>query len=276
MSNGRILIVDDSENIRSVLRMNFEYLGYDIRSAGDGEEALRMMAAEPPDVVILDVMMPRQNGFQVCRRIKADPRLADVSVIFLTAKGQREDRYWGRDCGADEYLTKPFSAAELERVIEKLLSRRELNAGGSRPEEEAEVLRTRGEPFSVLTAKFDAKALNVFRQKYGELRYHEAVDAVRETMELIVREEAGEALVWMTGEAAFKALLPGDAERVSALRDRIVVQADLLLESYYDEQDAGRGYVVAKTGDGAREQHVPLLRLEARMSKTGAVGGAAR
>ena len=67
MSSGKILIVDDSENIRSVLKLNFEYLGYEVHSARDGEEALRALENENPDVVALDVMMPRQNGFQVCR-----------------------------------------------------------------------------------------------------------------------------------------------------------------------------------------------------------------
>ena len=88
MSSGRILIVDDSENIRSVLRLNFEYLGYEVLSARDGEEALRLMESEHPDVVILDVMMPRQNGFQVCRKIKSDPKhaatVAEMKALVKT------------------------------------------------------------------------------------------------------------------------------------------------------------------------------------------------
>ena len=100
MGKTDILIVDDSENIRDVLTANFDYLGYDVRTARDGEEAMGMIQKRRPDLVILDVMMPRQNGFQVCRRIKTDPSLAGIPVIFLSAKGQQEDRYWGRDCGA--------------------------------------------------------------------------------------------------------------------------------------------------------------------------------
>ena len=270
MSNGRILIVDDSENIRSVLQLNFEYLAYDVRAARDGEEALRMIETERPDVIILDVMMPRQNGFQVCRKIKSDARYADIPVIFLTAKGQKEDRYWGKDCGADEYLTKPFSAAELERIIERLMDQRRPGMTMSQFEEEIAVRRGRRQVFGVLTVNFDSKALNVFRQKYGEFRYHEAVDSIRQTVEVIVREDAGESLVWMAGDNVLKAILPGDPERVTALRDRLVVQADLLLKSFYDEQDAGRGYVVARQGVDAREVHIPLLRTEASVSFEGA------
>jgi len=265
VSSGKILIVDDSENIRSVLKLNFEYLGYEVLSARDGEEALRSLEAENPDVVILDVMMPRQNGFQVCRKIKTDPVHADTPVIFLTAKGQKEDKYWGKDCGADEYLTKPFSAAELERVIERLMDRRRASRTDSRFDEDVTARRKRGDQFSVMTVTFDNKALNVFRQKYGEFRFHEAVDGIKQTVELVVREEAGEALVWMAGDNVLKTVLPGEPDRAAALRDRIVAQSDLLLKSFYDDQDAGRGYVVARLGAEAREVHVPLLSLEASL-----------
>ncbi|HEY3176070.1 MAG TPA: response regulator [Candidatus Polarisedimenticolia bacterium] len=272
MSNEKILIVDDSENIRHVLQLNFEYLGYSVLTARDGEEALRLIESERPEVVILDVMMPRQNGFQVCRRIKSDPRTADTPVIFLTAKGQREDRYWGKDCGADEYLTKPFSAAELERIIERLLEGRRGAMTMSRFEQEATGRQRRGEPHSILTVSFDSKSLNVFRQKYGEFRFHEAVDGIRQTVEIIVREETGEALVWMAGDNVLKALLPGEPATAAAMRDRIVAQADLLLKSFYDEHDAGRGYVVARFGPDAREVHVPLLTVEATLAMDGATG----
>lgn len=265
MSSGKILIVDDSENIRSVLKLNFEYLGYQVLSARDGEEALRMLESDDPDVVILDVMMPRQNGFQVCRRIKSDPTRAATPVIFLTAKGQREDRYWGKDCGADEYLTKPFSTAELERLIERMMDRRRANLTGRQFDDEVAGRRRRGDIFSVMTVMFDPKALTVFRQKYGELRFHEAVEGIKQTVEVIVREDSSEALVWMAGDNVIKAILPGERERGDALRDRIVAQSDLLLKSFYDDQDAGRGYVVARQGADSREIHVPLLRMEATL-----------
>lgn len=266
MSEGTILIVDDSDNIRSVLQINFEHLGYRVLSARDGEEALRLVETESPDVVILDVMMPRQNGFQVCRKIKSNPRSAATPVVFLTAKGQREDRYWGKDCGADEYLTKPFSTAELERVIERLMERRPRSMTHGQFENEMVDRRARGEGFLVLRVAFDPKALTVFRQKYGEFRFHDALEGIRQTVELIVREETGESLVWMAGDFGIRALLPGDRDRAAALRDRIVLQSDLLLESFYDEQDAGRGYVVARQGADAREVHVPLLHMEASLS----------
>ena len=265
MSKERILIVDDSENIRTVLQLNFESLGYAVMTARDGEEALHLIETGKPDVVILDVMMPRQNGFQVCRKIKSDAKHAGTPVIFLTAKGNQEDRYWGKDCGADEYLTKPFSAAELERVIEKLLKGRHTATAGWF-EGEAAGRRSKGQVFMVLTLTFDAKALNIFRQKYGEFRFAEAIDGIHQTVEVIIREESGDPVVWMAGDNVLKAMLPGEPERAAALRDRIVIQTDLLLKSFYDEQDAGRGYVVTRVGLEGREMHVPLLTAEATLA----------
>jgi two-component system alkaline phosphatase synthesis response regulator PhoP len=266
MSNGRILIVDDSENIRNVLEANFEYLGYEVLTAHDGAGALDLIRKEKPDLVILDVMMPRQNGFQVCRKIKTDPELSAVPVIFLSAKGQREDRFWGKDCGADEYVTKPFSAAELERVIERLMTQRHGAVSLEKFQSEVEAHRAAGDSFAVLTVTFDPKALNVFRQKYGEPRFHEGVDAIQETIELIVREEAGVSLVWATGRRSLQAILPGEQDRATALRDRIVVQSNLLLKSFYDALDAGRGYVVTRHPTDSREVHVPLLTVDASLA----------
>lgn len=266
VSKERILIVDDSENIRTVLQLNFESLGYVVMTAKDGEEALRLIEAEKPDVVILDVMMPRQNGFQVCRKIKSDAKHAATPVIFLTAKGNQEDRFWGKDCGADEYLTKPFSAAELERVIERLLARRRGTAALGWFEGEAADRRNEGQTFMVLTLTFDAKALNIFRQKYGEFRFAEAVDGIHQTVEVIIREESGDPVVWMAGDNVLKTMVPGEPERAAALRDRIVIQTDLLLKSFYDEQDAGRGFVIARVGPEGREMHVPLLTAEATLA----------
>ncbi|MFQ5700984.1 MAG: response regulator [Acidobacteriota bacterium] len=266
MSNGKILIVDDSENIRDVLQANFEYLGYDVLTARDGATALRLVEEQKPSLVILDVMMPEQNGFQVCRKIKSNPASAGTPVIFLSAKGQREDRYWGKDCGADEYLTKPFSTAELERIIEKLMLRQRQPMTLTGFQAEIDTRRARKEEFSVLTVTFDPKALTVFRQKYGEPRYHEAIEAIRRIVEQVVQNEAGEALVWLRGEAVVHAILPGDAGQTRALRDHIVAQANLALKGFYDELDGERGYVVLRHPGDATEEHVPLLTLESTLS----------
>jgi CheY-like chemotaxis protein len=106
-----VLIVDDEQHIRLLIEQALEELaddGVDLFTAADGEEALEVIEAQHPDLVFLDVMMPRRNGFEVCRAVKQDLGLTATHVVLLTAKGQAYDREQGMAAGADAYLTKPF------------------------------------------------------------------------------------------------------------------------------------------------------------------------
>ena len=117
----RILIVDDEPNIVISLEYLMKREGYEVAVAADGEAALRALAAETPDLVVLDVMLPRMNGFEVCRRIRADPRLGGVKVVMLSARGRDSEVAKGLALGADAYVTKPFSTKDLVAQIRKLL-----------------------------------------------------------------------------------------------------------------------------------------------------------
>jgi DNA-binding response OmpR family regulator len=119
----RILIVDDEPSIVISLEYLMRREGYEIAVATDGEAALQAIAERPPDLVILDVMLPRMNGFDVCRRVRADPRLADVRILMLTAKGRDTEVAKGLGLGADAYVTKPFSTRDLVAQIAALLRR---------------------------------------------------------------------------------------------------------------------------------------------------------
>ncbi len=119
--NGRILVVDDLEPNRRLLQVRLEADYYQVETAEDGPEALDLAFANPPDLVLLDVMMPKMDGFEVCRRLKADPRCAHVPVIILTALDQREDRIRGLEAGADDFLSKPFDDAVLRARARNLL-----------------------------------------------------------------------------------------------------------------------------------------------------------
>ena len=117
----RILIVDDEPSIVISLQFLMGREGYEVVVAGDGEAALRAIEAAPPDLVILDVMMPKMNGFEVCRRIRAEPRWAAVRVLMLSAKGREVEMARGLELGADAYVTKPFSTKDLVAEIKRLL-----------------------------------------------------------------------------------------------------------------------------------------------------------
>ncbi len=117
----RILVVDDDENILSLERTILEQKGFDVTGASGGAEALKLLAAQVFDLVLLDVMMPEVDGFTVCRKIKEDPRLKDVPVIFLTAKGGGEALAEGFESGAIMYINKPFTANKLLTIVNTML-----------------------------------------------------------------------------------------------------------------------------------------------------------
>ena len=109
----RVMIVDDDPLIRRVVRAVLEDGSYELEEAASGEEALRLAGRRPPDVVLLDVMMPGMDGFQVAQQMRGDPKLKAAVIVMLTAKDTPEDRRRGMRSGADAYFTKPFSPLEL-------------------------------------------------------------------------------------------------------------------------------------------------------------------
>lgn len=117
----RILVVDDDENILNLERTILEQKGFDVTGAAGGAEALALLAAKTFDLVLLDVMMPEIDGFTVCRKIKEDPRLKDIPVIFLTAKGGGEALAEGFESGAVMYINKPFTANKLLTIVNTML-----------------------------------------------------------------------------------------------------------------------------------------------------------
>jgi DNA-binding response OmpR family regulator len=124
----KILVVDDEAHILELLEMTLRQHGYEVRSAGDGSAAVEAALAEPPDLVILDLMLPGIGGLEVCRRLRADRRTAAVPVIMLTAKSEESDKVIGLGIGADDYVTKPFSLRELVARIEAALRRAGIGA----------------------------------------------------------------------------------------------------------------------------------------------------
>jgi two-component system, OmpR family, phosphate regulon response regulator PhoB len=118
-----VLLVEDDDAISMLLRYNLEKDGYEIGLAMDGEEALLMASERLPDLVILDWMLPKVPGIEVCRRLRAKPDARNIPIIMLTARGEETDRIRGLDTGADDYITKPFSTTELLARVRAVLRR---------------------------------------------------------------------------------------------------------------------------------------------------------
>jgi DNA-binding response OmpR family regulator len=117
----RVLIADDEPNIVTSLEFLMEQAGMEVRVARDGQEAIDLAESFQPDLVLLDVMMPVLNGYEVCQRLKSDPKLRHVRVLILSAKGRDVEVAKGRELGADGYITKPFSTRELVSKVRALL-----------------------------------------------------------------------------------------------------------------------------------------------------------
>lgn len=124
MSNNRILIVEDEESLLKLESILLTSRGYHVRGVADGAAALKEIAENRPDLILLDIMMPGIDGFEVCRRIKEDPLNKSIPVVMLTAKKSSMDQARGMQVGADAYITKPFKSVKIIEVIEGLLKHR--------------------------------------------------------------------------------------------------------------------------------------------------------
>jgi two-component system phosphate regulon response regulator PhoB len=118
-----VLVVEDEDALATLLQYNLEKEGYDVTVAGDGEEALILVDERLPDLVVLDWMLPKVSGIEVCRRLRAQPKTRNLPILMLTARGEEADRIRGLDTGADDYLVKPFAMSELTARIRAVLRR---------------------------------------------------------------------------------------------------------------------------------------------------------
>jgi len=116
----RVLLAEDETNIAVSITFLLERAGFEVTVENDGRKALDSVMANAPDVVVLDVMLPGLDGYEILRRLRADRRSASLPVLMLTAKGQREDREMALKCGADLFMTKPFSNAEIVSTVRRL------------------------------------------------------------------------------------------------------------------------------------------------------------
>jgi len=215
----KILIVDDSALVRKTLRRHLERQGFELAEAEDGERAMEQIAAFDPDLVLLDVMMPKLDGFEVARRVKADPKFRHLYIIMLTARRENEDEISGLDVGADDYVTKPFNAGTLLARIRRGLSVSQERTAGVLDgltrlynrrvfyeflaREQARSLRT-GQPLAFIMADIDHfKAVNdTFGHQAGD-------DVLRELAALLRQGGRAMDLPARLGGEEFGLLLPG-------------------------------------------------------------------
>ncbi len=118
---GKILVVDDEADIRELVRLNLTREGYEVLDSETGEQALSLSRSKSPDLIVLDLMLPGIDGLEVCKKLKADPKTAQIPIVILTAKGEEADVVTGLEVGADDYVAKPFSGKVLVARVRRLL-----------------------------------------------------------------------------------------------------------------------------------------------------------
>ena len=127
---GRVLVVDDDEVIRRLIAVNLQLEGFDVETAVDGQDCLDKVTDIDPDVITLDVMMPRLDGWETAVQLRKSPQTAHIKVVLITARAQEDDKTRGRRVGADAYLTKPFDPNEMIRVVRELVGTAPLSPPG--------------------------------------------------------------------------------------------------------------------------------------------------
>ncbi len=176
----KILVIDDEADITSLLSFNLKAKGFAVEAVNDPNQSIGVARSFLPDLVILDVMMPDLNGIQICRMLRADPKLKAVPVIFLTAKSEEADRIQGLEVGADDYVCKPFSPKELILRIQSILRRagepepvavRRLQHGAIDIDIERHEVSVHGKPIELTATEF--KLLRLLMERRGRVQTRE-------------------------------------------------------------------------------------------------------
>lgn len=264
----RILIADDNRAITEVLQLNFSLLGYEVQVASDGEEAEKKCRATKPDVLILDVMMPKKNGYKVCRNLKLDPETSRVPIILLTAKNLKEDVYWGYDSGADAYMTKPYDPRQLEILVDQLIKETETGLKttawtglpvAGRVEAEHRQRLEAGAPSVLVELSLPPEAMNAFAAKYGQAR---AKDFVHRCAWLLYEKLHGAAAAGVIGQTSddrFLATL--HADELGAFQADASSAFQELLPTTYDAADLEHGRIAWADPETGQELSGDVLSL---------------
>jgi len=260
-----ILIADDDPDVAGAVEINLLLEGYEVHVAHDGQEALDVARTLQPDLVLLDVVMPALDGFEVCRALRADPRTMNAAVILLTAKSLSSDKLHGFAAGADDFIIKPFEPAELIARVRSVLRRasqmRDLSPltrlpGNFRIATELErlVAQPEGE-FAVLYA--DLNDFKSFNDHYGFLRGDEVIKFTAHVItEALASTVSPLNFAGHVGGDDFVVIVePSAAEGVCAA---IIERFDHGIAEFYDEADRARGYIEIEDRRGDTIRHGPV------------------
>ncbi|NLE43356.1 MAG: response regulator [Chloroflexi bacterium] len=265
MANGRILVVEDDVDISNMLQIYFKSQGYDVAVAPSGEDALDVCRQELPHIVVLDIMLPDMDGYEVCRRLRSNLRTSHIPIIFLTQKDERADKIQGLELGADDYITKPFDVEELKLRVKNALSRSKyesltnpvtgLPSGELIEDQMRRLMRRDGWGLIYI----GIPGLPAFRDAYG---FVAGDDVIRFTGMILGRavDSLGtpEDFIGHIGSDEFVVIT--DAARLPVIAESIQASFRADVGTHYDWRTRERGYLLVRN-DAGEEVQAELMRL---------------
>ncbi|HBY06577.1 MAG TPA: diguanylate cyclase [Chloroflexi bacterium] len=265
MSKARLLIVEDDFDISNMLRIYFTGQEYDVDIAPRGSDALDKTRQQLPHLIVLDIMLPDIDGYEVCRRLRTQTRTRHIPVIFLTQKDERSDKLQGLELGADDYITKPFDIEELKLRVQNAIARAEresltdprsgLPSGRLIEEELRRIIRTSG--WALMDIRVNH--FGPFKDEYG---FVAGDDVLRSTAmsinEIVDTKGTTDDFIGHAGEDNF--IIITSEDHAPIIRDEIKKRFAAEMLTHYNFMDRDRGYITITNKQGVVEQ-VPLMSI---------------
>lgn len=264
---AKVLVIDDDRLIFRIISDCLSKEGYSVFGASDFESGMDSIYRTPPDIILLDVVLPRMNGYEICRLLRNDTRTSHVPIIMLTSKGQVEDKVTGLEAGADDYITKPFDSIELSARVKNLLRRakqvKSFNPLTGLPGNIIidTVIKSRvydnDDKFAVLYLDLDN--FKAYNDAYGFLKGDEVIKFLAYIISTNVKNlgQPGDFIGHIGGDDFIVVTRP---ENVDKICTEIIDQFDTSIWLFYSSEDRKRGYIVT-TDRNHREQHFSIMSL---------------
>lgn len=262
MGKARLMIVEDDLDISNMLKIYFSSQGYEVETALRGNEALEKTRQSMPHLIVLDIMLPDINGYEVCRQLRTTTRTSHIPVIFLTQKDERSDRLQGLELGADDYITKPFDIDELRLRVQNAIARSEresltdpqsgLPAGRMIEDQLRHVIR---QPKGWAFMDVRINAFDPFKNVYGFIA---ANDVLRFTSMLLgeVVDELGTSNDFLGHAGGDNFVILTTDERAQAIRLRMKARFKEEVQAHYNFMDRQQGFILAPDESGKIQQTV--------------------
>ena len=266
MSEGRILVVEDDFDISNMLQLYFKSQGYEVFVAPRGGVALDLTRQKLPNVIVLDIMLPDIDGYEVCRRLRTNLRTSHIPIIFLTQKDERSDKIRGLELGADDYITKPFDVEELRLRVRNTIKSAEIAsltspstglASGRLIEQQIRELMRR-EDWGILY--IGIKGLDEFNEAYGFVAGEEVLRFAGMLLGDVI-DEMGTPDDFIGHIGGDDFIIITRMDLVDSMQKEIISRFDANVGTHYDFMTRMQGYLVLKNDDG-EDIHSPLMTLQ--------------